>query len=184
MDSELKQQKNVLRQKMRLTLKNLCDSEKKKQSDTLCECIAQYVKHNPQINLVATFASLPTEPDLSKLHASSIQLVYPLSHINGVMEFYIVEDIHSLRPGRYGILEPDPSLHQKVEPSKIDLFLVPAYAFTLEGKRLGKGGGYYDRLLAHRAVQSKLIGICFSCQILDSIPTEAHDIQVDEIIQI
>ncbi len=62
----------------------------------------------------------------------------------------------------------------------IDLAIIPGMAFTLQGHRLGRGKGYYDRLLPH--LQCPLIGLAFPFQILPSIPTEPHDICMDEVI--
>ena len=63
-----------------------------------------------------------------------------------------------------------------------DLVLVPGLAFTRAGHRLGRGGGFYDRLLAGRAKDALKVGICFSLQLLETIPTEAHDAVLDAVI--
>ena len=63
-----------------------------------------------------------------------------------------------------------------------DLVLVPGLAFTRSGHRMGRGGGFYDRLLAGRAKDSYKLGICFAPQLLDSIPTEEHDAVLDAVI--
>ena len=57
----------------------------------------------------------------------------------------------------------------------------PAWAFDRQGNRLGRGKGYYDRLLPHLPTAYK-IGICFPYQLVNDIPTDAHDIRMDEII--
>ncbi|MFC5051870.1 5-formyltetrahydrofolate cyclo-ligase [Rubritalea spongiae] len=182
MDSELKLKKNALRQQMREKLLQLSHSEKIKQSQTINKKIVQYTEDNPQLTTVASFAALPTEPNLQSLHSQNLALVYPLSHQDGLMQFYRVDETSSLVKGRFAIPEPNPSIHPAVAIEQIDLFLVPAFAYTPDGKRLGKGGGYYDRLLVNRSPQSKLIGVCFSCQVLKTLPTEPHDISVDHLI--
>ena len=62
-----------------------------------------------------------------------------------------------------------------------DLAVVPGVAFDRQGNRLGRGKGYYDRLLPHLPTAYK-IGICFPYQLVNDIPTDAHDIRMDEII--
>ncbi len=65
--------------------------------------------------------------------------------------------------------------------SAVDLAVVPGMAFDKSGNRLGRGKGYYDRLLPLIGYKYK-IGICFPFQFLDSIPVEPTDIPVDEVI--
>jgi 5-formyltetrahydrofolate cyclo-ligase len=63
-----------------------------------------------------------------------------------------------------------------------DLVLVPGLAFSRAGHRLGRGGGFYDRLLAGRARGAVKIGVCFSLQLHDEVPTEKHDVVLDVVI--
>jgi 5-formyltetrahydrofolate cyclo-ligase len=55
-------------------------------------------------------------------------------------------------------------------------------AFSKDRHRLGRGGGFFDRLLAGRAANAFKLGICFSFQLLDTIPTEPHDIVMNAIV--
>jgi 5-formyltetrahydrofolate cyclo-ligase len=183
MNSELKQQKNALREQMRRKLKTLSTHEKTEASQTLTKRIAQYIQNNPQIQTVATFAALPFEPDLGPLHelTQDVSLIYPKSALDGSMLFYRVESARDLTLGLYNIPEPKAEEHNKVSAKDIDLFLCPAFAYTKEGARLGKGGGYYDRLLAERSQNSELLGVIFDCQLFKHIPTESHDISVDQV---
>lgn len=61
-----------------------------------------------------------------------------------------------------------------------DLFIVPGVAFDRSGNRLGRGGGFYDRLLAHS--QAAKIGLAFEIQIIDKVPSAAYDVQMDMVI--
>ncbi|MFA7717828.1 MAG: 5-formyltetrahydrofolate cyclo-ligase, partial [Candidatus Absconditabacterales bacterium] len=63
----------------------------------------------------------------------------------------------------------------------IDIILVPGLAFTKNGKRLGRGQGYYDTFLAQYP-HAKKIGLGFTCQLVDELPVSDHDIVLDEII--
>jgi 5-formyltetrahydrofolate cyclo-ligase len=79
-----------------------------------------------------------------------------------------------LRPGAFGIQEPPASLPQ-VDPAAVDLAIVPGVAWTRDGRRLGRGGGYYDRLLPRLRLAW---GVGFDLQVMAALPLEAHDAAV------
>ncbi len=81
------------------------------------------------------------------------------------------------RTGAFGIIEPHDSLFTDYE--WIDLAIVPAMAFDLAGNRLGRGKGYYDRLLPRLSCPK--VGLCFSFQLLDQVPAEPFDVPVNRI---
>jgi 5-formyltetrahydrofolate cyclo-ligase len=84
-----------------------------------------------------------------------------------------------LTPGRFGI--PEPGAHCAVFNLKqLDLALAPGIGFTLDGGRLGRGKGYYDRLLAE--VPGFKCGVAFDCQVAASLPLEPHDIRLNCIL--
>lgn len=82
-----------------------------------------------------------------------------------------------LRPGHWGILEPKIVTPPAREP---DVWLVPGLAFDVKGNRLGRGLGYFDRLL-ERAGGVK-IALAYDFQILKEVPVKAHDVQMDFIV--
>lgn len=85
----------------------------------------------------------------------------------------------SLKSGVFGILEPtlsDPSISE----NDLDLIVVPGVAFDRERNRMGRGKGYYDRLLS--TLQVPKVGICFGFQLLPSIPVEPFDKKMDLVI--
>lgn len=81
--------------------------------------------------------------------------------------------------GNYGIWEPTPG-EENTESLDFDLIIVPGMAFDRKGHRLGRGKGYYDRLLA--GSNTPTIGLCLDFQLLDTIPTAPHDISMDCVI--
>ena len=70
---------------------------------------------------------------------------------------------------------------QFTDYDKIDLALVPGMAFDAAGHRLGRGKGYYDRFLGEHPHIYK-IGVCFPFQRVAEVPSEAHDVVMDEVI--
>jgi 5-formyltetrahydrofolate cyclo-ligase len=99
------------------------------------------------------------------------------------IEFAVVEEMESLRPGRYGVREPDSQC--PVQPMGADaIVLVPGCAFDRAGGRLGRGAGYYDRALAaceDKAGRPRFIGIGFERQVVPLVPMSSLDIRMDGI---
>ena len=185
MDFKPSQKKAKLRRAIRAQLQSLTSDEKHRASAQLCEQIVAYLAQRPAIKTIASFAALPIEPDLRALHQllPKHKIVYPKSRPSGGMQFYHVSEPSTLVVGRYTILEPVESEQNRTSIDSIQLFLCPAFAYTNEGERLGKGGGYYDRALTQRAPNSQLLGIIFKQQLLTELLTEAHDITMDAVLR-
>ena len=84
-----------------------------------------------------------------------------------------------LKAGHFGIREPADHCAQ-FRSSRLDLILVPGVAFDLQGHRLGRGRGYYDRLLA--LMPGTTCGVAFEAQIVSQVPVEPHDMRLDFIL--
>jgi 5-formyltetrahydrofolate cyclo-ligase len=91
----------------------------------------------------------------------------------------ITDAERDLRIGRYGLREPSERCLQG-QLNWLDLTLVPGIAFDLHGCRLGRGKGYYDRLLAD--VSGAKCGVAFDEQIVESLPIEPHDVRLHCIL--
>lgn len=78
----------------------------------------------------------------------------------------------------FGTLAPEDNA-PRVEP---DVILMPLLGFDRHGTRLGYGGGYYDRTLAHLPKRPRVVGIAFARQELEHIPRRAHDVPLDAIV--
>jgi len=88
---------------------------------------------------------------------------------------------------RFGIAEPDHHWGETLHARQLDIILMPLVAFDRHGRRMGMGGGYYDRSLSFRKhrqhwLSPKLIGIAHSCQQHDGLPENPWDIRPDMII--
>lgn len=98
------------------------------------------------------------------------------------IDFYRVRAWSDLVPGSFGVREPDPERCSLVPMSEIEFLLVPGVAFDRHGGRLGRGGGFYDRLLEQLPKSVPRVGAFFACQELTEVAREAHDQPLDRVI--
>ncbi|GHE12501.1 5-formyltetrahydrofolate cyclo-ligase [Klenkia taihuensis] len=87
-----------------------------------------------------------------------------------------------LVPGRYGLLEPT---GPRLPPGALGgagVVVVPALAVGLDGTRLGRGAGYYDRALLHAAPDAVLVGLVFDEELLPTVPAGAHDVHLHAVV--
>ena len=107
------------------------------------------------------------------------QILLPVV-IGNDLELRLYTGPQDLKKGAYGIEEPvgEPF----TDYASIDLAIIPGVAFDVHGNRLGRGKGYYDRLLP-RLPHIYKIGICFPFQLLEEVPTEALDVRMDEVLR-
>ena len=88
--------------------------------------------------------------------------------------------VDELEVSRFGFREPRASL-PIAAPSAIDLIVVPGIAYDLDGNRLGRGAGYYDRYLSVEGMRAVKAALAFECQIVACVPVMAHDQPLDLI---
>lgn len=97
-----------------------------------------------------------------------------------------LEALDELQIGTWGIFEPPPSRWREsgkqVVVSELEAVVVPGVAFDRNGRRLGNGAGYYDRLLASVRDDAALFGVAFEAQVFPLIPIEAHDVAMDYVV--
>jgi 5-formyltetrahydrofolate cyclo-ligase len=135
-----------------------------------------------EARVVAAYVALPGEPDLRPLDWVGERTVL-LPRVDGEnLVFHRVESPGQLRPGAFSVFEPDAALCPVVSPSEAEVIFVPGMAFTVDGARLGRGRGFYDRLLAELPRSVLRAGVCFPGQVLDVLPVESHDELVDVVL--
>jgi len=130
------------------------------------------------------YHSLPDEVDTAMLireaETSGKQVLLPVV-VGDVLELRSYEGPHSLQSGPYGILEPTGPLFLPAEYGRISLAVVPGMAFDDDGHRLGRGRGYYDKLLPLLVSACKM-GICWQFQMLDQVPSVEHDVVMNCVV--
>ncbi|MBY5162698.1 5-formyltetrahydrofolate cyclo-ligase [Salsipaludibacter albus] len=82
---------------------------------------------------------------------------------------------------RFGFAQPVEGA-RRIDPSTVDVWLVPGLAFARTGDRLGNGAGYYDRLLAHAAPSATTVGVTLARRLVDTLPREPHDVVMDLVV--
>lgn len=134
-------------------------------------------KNAKTILLYMSIAGEVTTAEFIKKWYSKKRIVIPL--VKG--ETLILKEYHpdKLCEGYRGIIEPSKDAIS-IEPSEIDLAIVPGVAFSKNGERLGRGGGFYDRLLPN--IKCPKFGICYPFRIIENIPIDPWDEKLTAVI--
>jgi len=174
--------KSDFRQKIRTALEKISPAVRLAESLDLCAQLAPQLR---SAHTILFFAPLPDEPDIWPLLADALAAgktvalpaFVPVTNRYTVRQ--ILDPVRDLIVGRFGIREPLPSCPE-VPLNRLDLILVPGVAFDARGGRLGRGQGYYDRLLAD--VRGTKCGVAFEEQIVDAVPVGSRDIRLNCIL--
>ena len=173
--------KPELRKSIRLRLRELCPGVLAEKSAAICKSVTCTPEWETA-GTIGIFAPLPTEPDVERLwpEVGSRTFCYPRVHGERLI-FLRVADRAALEPSHRNLREPPHAVDGIVAPGSLDLLLVPGVAFTPGGRRLGRGGGFYDRLLADPALRASTFGVCFAEQLREHLPLEPHDQAVKRV---
>jgi len=175
------QQKQTLRQSMRLRLGEMAARNRGIASKSISAQLEEFLKVLQPRRALA-FVPLDSEPEWWLSPAiDCTQFAYPRLRADGAA-FYRIKSPDQLVPGRFGILEPPQFASMCVDVAAADLVLVPGLAFDAEGRRLGRGRGYYDAILEKTSAGCRRIGVAFDLQIVDQVPVEGHDQRVDAVL--
>ncbi|MFG0286076.1 MAG: 5-formyltetrahydrofolate cyclo-ligase [Phycisphaerales bacterium JB039] len=178
--------KQELRRRMRATLRAVPADELSRASQAICARLETWDLFG-RAGAILLFLPLPGEPDLGPLAARSIgagrRICVPrVDWETGGLACARIRDVHTdAPPGRRGVPTPHADL-DAVALAEIDCILVPGLSFDRFGGRLGRAGGFYDRLLADPARRAPAIGVALEAQVVEAVPLEAHDQPVDGLV--
>ena len=170
-----------LRQRMRAALAKISLAVRTVESMELC------ARLEPQLqsaHSILFFAPLPDELDVWPLLQKLLpaKKICALPSFDSAVQFYSARRIKDLETdivtGKFGISEPLDNC-EEIPLDHFDLVLVPGVAFDLNGNRLGRGKGFYDRILS--MASGIKCGVAYDFQLLEQIPTESHDAKVNFI---
>jgi 5-formyltetrahydrofolate cyclo-ligase len=175
-------EKTELRHKIALLKKQYTQQQLTDMSEVLIHHIEKLDRFS-QANCILLYSSLPDEVQTKKLIDrwwEKKTILLPVV-IENDLELRSYRGPQYMIEGAFHISEPTGPAF--TDFAHIDLAIIPGVAFDKEGNRLGRGRGYYDRLLSRLSAFSIYkIGLCFPFQKICSIPHEMHDIAMDEIL--
>lgn len=193
----ISEQKNELRKSIKAKLKEyFLENDWKKDSDEISGKLLS-IKEYKSSEIVLAFLAAKNEIDCQAVidDAFGAKKTVAIPRVKSgtcEMDFFILNPEIPLESqieiGSFGIREPKTNLEildlEKI--SQKNIFIVnPGLAFTKDGKRLGKGKGFYDRFISclrQKAEKIFIAGICFPFQILEEIPTDEYDVKMDCVV--
>ena len=181
--------KQELRQKIKIEL-----SQNKQNFEKWSKSICQNIINSEfyqKAQIVYAYMALPDEVDLSVLIDDAlcknktvyVPKVVPNSNKMIFFDYFKCQ----FENGSFGILEPktEDIKEEKITGDQTAIFLVPGRVFGEDGKRIGRGKGFYDIYLSNFLKTQKksvlVAGVCFPIQIGKQVPTTEHDIKMDQI---
>lgn len=170
--------KEDIRRQVRARKKLLDDTERLQAAERVFEAVRNMSAYILADHILL-YHSLPDElstREFIERYAGDKHFYLP--RVNGLNLEILPYSRSRMHLGAFRIEEPDGD--DTVDISQIDLIIVPAVAYDRNGNRVGRGKGYYDRLL--RDSRAETIGVCYDFQIYDDIDTEEHDVAVHFVV--
>ncbi len=183
--SEIKKEKSILRKSIIKMRNEMTEEQKKLERDKIfknLESLGIFSKKRNVLCFLNYGSELDTSTIIEELLKTGSNVYVPrVNNETNTIDICRFTNDTKLVPERHGIPEPEASVPAE-NPEIIDIILNPGVAFTKDCKRLGYGGGYYDRLMEQTRDDSIKIGIAFDLQIVETLPVEIHDIRLDYIV--
>mgnify|MGYP001018856664 CR=1 FL=1 len=181
--TDLQIKKDKIRKEILAKRNILSDKDINKKSDLIIKNLASYIEN---IQNIMIFMDMKTEVKITKLLELYPKKNFFISKITNSKnrEMKINKyNKNELILHKFGYYES--SSNDFYDEEILDVVIVPALAFDSKKNRIGFGGGYYDTFLEKvRKKNNKalFIGVCYDFQIIDSVPTEKHDVTLDFVV--
>ncbi|MDR1533083.1 MAG: 5-formyltetrahydrofolate cyclo-ligase [Clostridiales bacterium] len=177
------EKKAALRSVLRKKARDLPATEARISSEAICRSVIQWLPEYKDSGtlfvFVGTKMEINTDSIIEHALAAGKTVGVPLCVSPGVMEVRSITGFRDLEPGAYGILEPKKE-RPIISPGDIDLAIVPCISCDKKRRRLGQGGGFYDRFMAKGNFPK--IALCRADFLLEEVPVEQWDLPVDGVV--
>lgn len=181
-NDSLRAEKAALRRRMRQRLLALPPEQARAESRQASRSLLDMPAFQAA-GCILAYMALPGECDpafaVEAARAAGKTVAFPRCEEGRAMSLWTPAGPADLEMGHYGIWEPVPARCRPVQPRQVDLVIVPGLAFDGVGGRLGRGAGYYDRLL--KGMRAVKVGFAFSCQVLPAVPVWVQDVGMDAL---
>ena len=180
--SDLSEAKRLARRVVRLAAEGMALGQPDEDSSAACRLILKSTVWQ-RASRVMLYVPMRGELNVNSLIENGLKddklIALPRFSVSKIAyEACGIDNLSDLVPGKFGVLEPPPDC-QTMDTKQLDLAIVPGVAFAGLGGRLGRGGGFFDRLLTD--IPAKKCGVCFEQQVYPDVPVERHDVKMDMI---
>ena len=177
----MNEQKKALRGEVRARQREMTEAYARSAGDRIQERILASAGYR-EAGSVLLYLHTALEPATDRILRQALadgKRVYVPKCVGREMLAVRFNGTEGLRPGAFGIPEPE-TWAETATADALDLILVPCLAASPDGRRLGHGGGYYDRFLAGK--RGKTVCLCFRRMMMENIPMGEQDIWMDEVV--
>ena len=180
--------KAEIRNMMRIRRREVDSEAREEVSAEICEVLwersdvqAAVAAKRPFAVYLANDDEIDLAPLVERLWAEDVTVAVPYWQAeSGTYRLAIYTRASTLIEGGHGIMEPAETYD--IAPCDIGVWIVPGLAFTRDGRRIGYGGGWYDRYLAAAAPDAVALAVAYPFQILDDVPTDPNDRRVTDVV--
>lgn len=181
---DIRKMKSDLRNTILTDLEDISEDVRSFFSEELAKKLVNMDEVNSKNNIMMFLSfrnEIVTDYTFESLKKLGKNIYVPVTDFeNKELKICKLENLEDVELNSYSIREP--KVKNEASPDILDLVIVPGVAFDLDLRRIGYGGGYYDKLFERLSPSVKKIAICFDEQIVTKVPTEEHDHRVDMIV--
>ncbi|MDX9872526.1 MAG: 5-formyltetrahydrofolate cyclo-ligase [Clostridia bacterium] len=177
--------KSSLRQKIIMERFSLTPQEVEAKSRVIADRILDLPQYNEAGTLLIYLPfknEVDTVPLIKMSRQNNKRILVPVCRPHYTLLLSEFHDFNELTSNPYGISEPAPEFIRPIPPEEVDLAIIPGVAYDKAGYRLGYGAGYFDRFVSLLRPDCLKVAFIYDLQLLDALPSEAHDLQVDLIL--
>ncbi len=183
--SHAQKAKALQRQELKAIRQSIAPDDRFSKSRQIADHCMQEIRRM-HVHTIFIFVSFRDEVETHELIRQLLQDDFRVAvpYINPqtqTMIAVVLNDFADLAPGHFGVLEPK-APHTVLNPSEIELTLLPGLGFDQNGYRMGYGGGYYDAFLAQKEYAGRNIALAFEEQVVPCIVHDVKDHPVDAIM--